>query len=543
MSIHPKRTRISAKKFKECNYSKIENYIVNEPIQFSKNNCNELVIINCELDFLELDEVIAQSLRLEDCKIINLVIKNCDIRDITLSNCRGGRYTLASPQHPHNFMIIGDKTIIRKIDFDDYLFEEFKIYDGRFQEITLYRPNGRYLMFGGLTNSKKTKFNRTIKFFQKDEQVSIYDAAFFEIDTYEFDLGGCKFSSVDFEKTSGNVDISNGDLGECFFGESQIRKLVIRKVKANLIFQQTSFDHLEFAEYNNVNLTCFNSPDNPMTIDLLIFNRFFPNRDNKLAITDCNVNYLHFYHSNLVGLLHFNSIVVNKEFGVYFTNLGKSFLNLFVIQPDCRVSFVASEITESLFSNFMWQGSYRLQFNQKDGSTDLNSRILIRESYRQLKTAFTKSGNKIEALEFHKLEMETHYEVVKKELFSKSHTNLLNKIGNFLIVGTHKWFSGYSQNIFRPFFLLFLVHLLLFNILLYRVNLGITWSWNFDQNATMYALNKFCSTILPTHGFTLSHFLTKEDTPIGGWVDLLMRVSSGYFIFYFITASRKYHHQ
>jgi hypothetical protein len=130
--------------------------------------------------------------------------------------------------------------------------------------------------------------------------------------------------------------------------------------------------------------------------------------------------------------------------------------------------------------------------------------------------------------------MRIHFEILKLKRY-----NSLRDLGNYLIVATHKWSSDFGQNIWRPLFFLFSFHLLWHNLLLiaqFDVYPNLV---QVDWQITKDAFNSYFKTLLPTHGADLTIDGLRKD--IGGWTDFMMRVSSGYFMFYFVFSSRKYH--
>jgi hypothetical protein len=153
----------------------------------------------------------------------------------------------------------------------------------------------------------------------------------------------------------------------------------------------------------------------------------------------------------------------------------------------------------------------------------------LRETYRQLKSTYVAQGKKIESLEFQKRELIMHYKILN-EIKWKSSANF----GNYLIIGSNKLASDFGQNIWKPLIGLFFVHFILFNCFLPANDIGYI-SSDFDWKFTKDMISQYFFTLLPTHPFLL------DGKNIGGFWDVLMRIFSGYFIFYFITASRKYH--
>lgn len=211
---------------------------------------------------------------------------------------------------------------------------------------------------------------------------------------------------------------------------------------------------------------------------------------------------------------------------------------------DGKLSLIDSNIDNTTFTNITWN-TYLLKEDIKydELRTNESAKVAVREAYRQLKSNYTKNQNKIEALQFQKRELLIHYSIVKDRLKDeKGAKKYWFNLGEFLILWTHKFASDFGQDIWRPIWIPILIHLALFNLMIWtNGNLGYHHSLNWydwDLHSNIQAFKDYCYTALPTHGFALPK---NPPVPIYGFIDVLMRISSGYFIFYFITASRKFH--
>jgi len=231
------------------------------------------------------------------------------------------------------------------------------------------------------------------------------------------------------------------------------------------------------------------------------------------------------------GTLSFSNCIIENKLAVAASNLGKTIFNNTAAQGSV-ISIIDSNIIDTTFTNFKWRPDYQLS------ETEQSPLPSLRESYRQLKANYLKGGNKIEALEFQKHELRVHYQIVREEKFKKP---FFRNMGNFLVIGTNKWSSDFGQNIWKPLLLLFGFHLLFFNAFLFaNSDLGIHADLHWDYELFLRGVRLYFQTLLPVHS-TEIRFANGVVVPIAGFWDFLIRVSSGYFIFYFISASRKYH--
>lgn len=240
--------------------------------------------------------------------------------------------------------------------------------------------------------------------------------------------------------------------------------------------------------------------------------------------------------------MKFNGCEITNSINLIRSSLGDlTFFDLDITDKQ-TINISNSNCLETKFVNVRWQNGHILNSAGDDEVETIESKFALRESYRQLKANYINNGNTIESLEFKRHELTTHYEIVKfyalKSISRRQ--SILKHIGNFLILWTHKSASDFSQNIWRPLLLLFVFHFIFFNILMYT-SLSASWNLQDPDSTTMINLtNQYFDTLLPTHSNVVN-----DDNSVGikipGFIDFMMRLSSGLFIFYFISASRKYH--
>jgi hypothetical protein len=225
----------------------------------------------------------------------------------------------------------------------------------------------------------------------------------------------------------------------------------------------------------------------------------------------------------------FDTISVSENFTIMDSTLIKCRFHKVKLR-DCKIHLFDTFLQDCDLVNVKWPERHLIN-EAVDSYSQYES---IREVYRQLKKVSLSQNDKIGALEFQTNEMRMHY----SHLYTKPNKTLRD-YGNFLIVGTHKWASDFGQNIWKPILFLFAFHLLFFALLsvlelqIYPSVFRIDWSLTYEM------FNAYFITILPTHSPTL--LIQGGEQNIGGWLDFIIRVSSGYFLFYFIYSSRKYH--
>jgi hypothetical protein len=241
------------------------------------------------------------------------------------------------------------------------------------------------------------------------------------------------------------------------------------------------------------------------------------------------------------GRIEFINSEVVKSLFFLESDLGKMMFTNTTLQRQCDVRILKCRIDAVEFNTFRWNRDYRLNENYDEAMVEIfrsenDFLYCLRETYRQLKNNYQKNGNKIESLEFQRGEMNAHFRLLR--------VNRNDNFWNYLIVGTNRWFSDFGQNIWKPIIFLFVIHLFLFNILLWTSDIGIELrlsNTNITPQSIWKGVNLYFQTLLPTHFATVKPFHKGADVSIGGAIDFLMRISSAYFIYYFVSASRKYH--
>lgn len=179
---------------------------------------------------------------------------------------------------------------------------------------------------------------------------------------------------------------------------------------------------------------------------------------------------------------------------------------------------------------------YKDEIKKKPLKDKLDILWALKECYRQLKVLSLAQHNKVDYLYFQKQELKIFWLITR----INTRHNFWRNIGNWLILGSNKLFSDFGQNIWRPLIALFLCHLIFFNLFLY-CQVGISPSFvNVDCELTKEVGKAYFVTVLPTHSSKIDIGSIKDIVIGGGW-DFVMRILSGYFIFYFIYSSRKFH--
>src|SRR5260221_1887559 len=308
---------------------------------------------------------------------------------------------------------------------------------------------------------------------------------------------------------------------------------------ANIELGSNTLKSLAFEGDGSYNLECLGQER--QTIEKAFFNNLTLSKVSNLVFSDFKIEKLFLdEHSNL-GYIEFHNCIIEKHLTAFNANLGKIVFSRVQFPNSNNIVLNYSYLMTAEFTNVDWNYQISEKFNEKLFDNKEQFLISVRETYRQLKSVYESQGSKIESLEFKRRELDSHYKLLRVRKAIGLPRNWSN-LGNYLIVWTNRNGSGYGQNIWRPFVLLFFFHLIFFaGFLYFNSCLNFTPFASITKEATQESISLYWQTILPTHSSELLPFAGKSKVPIGGFWELLLRISSGYFIYYFITASRKYH--
>jgi hypothetical protein len=467
-------------------------------------------IENCEFQSIQIDTSV-NSVVMVNCKAKSLTIKAASIQKIEIVNCEiltlnVDSHAIETNKNRISLEIKGERAktesvtvtgYFRSINFEDIKkIDHVKFSSGEAQDINIRRVQSTLFTF---------------------EQMQVHKP------------------SLVINNNETSFDFHDSFFDEITFILSTNISIELSSIKSNFIsFLEGSYKNINFIGIGEYDLK-IGQQKTTTTVNLISFNDFFLKDKSRIKLIDTSVNELMINNFENNGMFSMSNCNFQNSLNFFDSNLGKAVFNN-IDARNTKTLFTNCNLLDIIFTNFRWPNGYHFHYDEK------NTILLVplRESYRQLKVNYQKSGNKIESLEFQKKEMEVHYEYLKLHSFKKPSWS---NVGNFLIVGTNKWSSDFGQNIWKPLLLLFIFHLIFFNLILsYHPELGITFNYfNYiDKHASYTATKLFFQTLLPIHTTELKidqdHIVS-----IGGFLDFMMRISSGYFIYYFVSASRKYH--
>ncbi|PCJ86156.1 MAG: hypothetical protein COA57_06460, partial [Flavobacteriales bacterium] len=153
--------------------------------------------------------------------------------------------------------------------------------------------------------------------------------------------------------------------------------------------------------------------------------------------------------------------------------------------------------------------------------------LILREVYRQLKNLCKAQSNYIDALGFYRNEYAAYWKYIKA---NKKEVSFEDRF----LVGLGRHVSNFGQSFIRPLIWLIIMHGILFLLLVIFNYKGFNFSFNHSWNSFREGFGEYWYLLNPVHRFT--------DDMAGGLktIDFLMRLSSGFFIYHIIRASRKF---
>ncbi len=524
-------------------FSAIQQLIVLEDIEVPVDigwriDDHEKVFNNCQFKDWVFENR-ANTLQFNDCTFNTLQITLTNItKKVVLNNCSAKKVELVGRQDTSMYRIelTGDATKI----------EQFEI-NGEFfcNKITL----------DGITGLRKTTMQLNCSTIDVHNTRGIeYLVVFGEVKK-QIDFKNCRDMSfiVIRDMKCERIEISESDNLDVNFEMIDVKYINFNRCKSTSIettyltsdhfgLNDGSYETIRFYHDCNFNFSASHISEQ-LTIDKFVFQGAKPKKDRTLKVEKAKIKELSFEGLQNDALILFLNCEVSNVLRFYQSNLGKFQFSNVKVDESCRIDLLDSSIIDVHFNSFRWNKSYKL-FEVFDPyilvryNTQFSFLHSLRESYRQLKANYLKNGNKIEALEFQRREMEMYLKILSQKRFHS-----WRNLGNYLIVATNKWFSDFGQNIWKPVIFLLLSHLIFANLIFHDFQIGFTPTYllnDLDYSTTLKGINLYFQTLLPIHGTSVKDMFGKEIS-IGGLWDFLDRIFASYFIFYFVSATRKYH--
>lgn len=474
----------------------IKNIIVKEPIPISNTKLNRLILVRCNIEFIQLDSVTLSIIQFEDNSHVShfYINNNCKIRGLIFTS--ESSITVLSAFSS----IISSITFINAISFTVSILES---------------SCGRFLI-------EKSSKARALDFIRS------------EIDKLYIDKS--EVGVISIEDTLSQV---------IRLDMSRVFKLDINGLKDGSNVTTISNSYIDSFK-SNINVNYNIHIKGSSVVNDLYFNESTSSNIVNYYIYDTNVNTIDISEFINKGDFILNNVNPNKKLKRYkFYSLGKkdfpTFDNnnfsyeevddptsVFIKNSDLgNAQFISCNFSN--FDTFYFQNSKLLNsfiadsnFPHKDkivtGDWE-GDKIYVYEQRRlalsQIKKIYEGQGDMVRSAEFRAEEMEVYRNQLSKR----------NKLGTWLILSLSHFTSSYGQSIWRPVFWLFCGHYLLF-----------MWALGeeaFGRCTFQEIIYSFFYLMNPIH-----QYIFKNDWTI--LIDACMRIWSSYMVYNFIRASRRF---
>ena len=317
------------------------------------------------------------------------------------------------------------------------------------------------------------------------------------------------------------------------YGNVFIKQLTFRKAPNNILLKALSFDTLEVQD---------NQASFKFESDLL-------SGDNLKIVSNDNVT-VAIYHSD-VRTISLSDFSVNSKLRLKTIRKLNKLSILRVRAIDVKISELelgSLGLADSDFDKWNigyidWGRNFKL-FQNNDLIKGTDSYLSLIETNRKLKKYFRDRHSFIDAEIFQVNELSSYLSYLllklRKVQITKSGIKIpvsINQIIDLILLGSNKIFSGFGRSLINPILFGALIHYFFFSFIIKHEQIGIDLCFGISESC------KFSWDLLALYFsfFNPIHKLTDVNGEvIISTADFFMRVSSGYFIYYIIKATRKF---
>lgn len=240
------------------------------------------------------------------------------------------------------------------------------------------------------------------------------------------------------------------------------------------------------------------------------------------------------YLVNLSGSIRFLGGRISKKMIITDAEVANFKLND-VDLSQAKMVFERSNLDGLSCSNVKWNKDYLIYAEDEAYDKTIKEENWVsvnqakKETYRQLKQLNKSQGNKIDALNFYRNEMNAYWESIRKSKTVRWTDRTL--------IGINRLVSDFGQNWVRPLLLIFGVNLFFFSLMLLANYKNLHFACSIEEmssTAFSKSVGEFFYLINPAHKFTAEY---------GGlltFLDFTNRIIIGFLIYHFIKATRRY---
>lgn len=506
----------------------------------------EFTFYNCHFKKLIFDKTLVSSLKFTQCSFEQLILSNVEITDLMLFETEGGKIELKTC------------TISRVTLKNASKIQSIEINGGNLVSISVTESLINDLKIDGSIIKKQIELINSPSP-TKENSLDTPILTFINLMKADLIINSCAIKKI---------NVNNSELQSILIEKSQVSEVPISKTNiTSTSITNSKIGDFKSYEGNLPNFSSDNSDFENLTVNSSRINNYELKRSDLiesklkirtldlkassipskgiLKIDDLYCDNLIISHLSNLGSIEIRNSKVDKVFSFESSKLEDTSFNSLNLRDCQEIKTLNSSFTSCKFFNVQWPSNYRIYEYQKEiiGSKNIETKITkyynpLRESYRQLVSVSNKELNKIDSLFFQKQELRIYFEIIK---FHKC--NSWENFQDFLVLGSNKLFSDFGQNIWKPLVWWLPIHGLLFSLIIMNFDLGIEFvnpkehSWEvFWKGAGIYL-----NFLNPVHGALVENTINGRMVSIYGITDFAMRIVSGYFLYYFISATRKFH--
>jgi uncharacterized protein YjbI with pentapeptide repeats len=483
--------------------------------ELSNSNFMKVILTGINYKTYAIENCRFTELILDNCQYDHLTIKECDIKKLTFTNFKTGTLQIINNDSIEVLSIKNCETSVINLITNEI--NAIEIGQNRNNRLVIQSNLSQEINEITLSGDIPTVLIST----SNAKKINLSTA------TNTIQLTQCKIVDINLKNDYRSITFE-----ECTVGKTSAHAATGLNLKGG------SYEVIKFIQNKNIGITV--NRDNKGD-DCIIVTLDICNTNLHVALNHCKIKHLLMNNFTAQPNSHFNFVQVTTKLLIESSNLeGCKFHNVNFSNADIRL--LNSSLSNSKFINVEWPFNHQLYEYQVDIKNKLKREKLdtlwpLKESYRQLKVLSLDQHNKIDAVAFQKHEIKVYWKIVN--------LSRQKQLGNWFILFTNRVFSDFGQSIWLPLAWLLGVHSVLIYLLLHSFPLAVELELNpmgWDFKATEVGFAMFVNLLSPVHDSDLQNDLMAAPISIFGTIDFIIRVSSGYFLYYFIRATRKFNY-
>ncbi len=358
------------------------------------------------------------------------------------------------------------------------------------------------------------------------------DSQYLEVDSSE---GDTKIDVLSILRTNGNISVNlkYAKIGQviCHHIKTQGKSFNASVSNIDELIIDCNFNHIAFVE-TTINKCVISSQSSKSNLSVIRSNF------KTIRIKDSNCKKINVQSTEMAAFDLFRT--QNED--IIFSNLKTK--KLYISEVACKnvklseIRIYKFCIRKTEFENWNigyidWSKNLEL-FTPETNQTKIQKNLELIETSRTLKKYFREKGNLIDSEIFRTSELNSYLRYLWSKLLKKDLSG--NQIIDLLILGTNKLFSNFGNSLLRPLIFLFSIHFVLFFQLIENNSVGFEICFiGPDCKPSSELIGFYFNLLNPIH-----KLIDVNGQIVYSSIDFFMRISSGYFIYYFLLATRKF---